>query len=248
MQRGRYLRDVNGSLEYVGLETRENGFDGSFAFSLSLRRTDRIGRRGPRVPGDVKGNVCADRPPKNFMEPEPSRHRDAMSEADTGSNMPAPEPLTVASKRTLWKALQTAFASWWGTGPAGRQTESSNDLAEDRTDMAATRTLMAADRTLMAWARTSLSFSSFGFTVYKVLQGLAEAGTSLPHGQTPREVGLFLTGFGTLAMVMGTVEYAQSLRDLRRYMDIRLARPVFIMALLMTVFALFLFFSIVTRL
>ena len=121
-------------------------------------------------------------------------------------------------------------------------------LAEDRTDMAATRTLMAADRTLMAWVRTSLSLSSFGFTIYKVLQGFAEAGVALPHAHTPRYVGLFLTGLGTLAMVMGSVEYAQALSDLRIFMDIRLARPVFIMSMLMSVMGLVLFFSIVTRL
>jgi putative membrane protein len=160
-----------------------------------------------------------------------------MSDRDTESNQPMPK-----------RPLRSALAHWWGTGPAGRPKESSDELAADRTDMAATRTLMAADRTLMAWVRTSLSLSSFGFTVYKVLQGLAAAGTTLPHGQTPRDVGLFLTGLGMLSMVMGTVEYAQALRDLRRHMDVRLARPVFIMALLMTVFALFLFFSIIRRL
>jgi len=126
--------------------------------------------------------------------------------------------------------------------------ESSDELAVDRTDMAATRSLMAADRTLMAWVRTSLSLNSFGFTIYKVLQGLAESGTSLPHGQSPRDVGLVLTGLGTLAMVMGTVEYAQALRDLRRYMDVKLTRPVFFMALLMSALGLFLFYGIITKL
>jgi len=126
--------------------------------------------------------------------------------------------------------------------------ESSDELAVDRTDMAATRSLMAADRTLMAWVRTSLSLNSFGFTIYKVLQGLAESGTNLPHGQTPRDVGLVLTGLGTLAMVMGTVEYAQALRDLRRYMDVKLTRPVFFMALLMSALGLFLFYGIITKL
>ena len=43
-------------------------------------------------------------------------------------------------------------------------------------DLATTRTLMAADRTLMAWIRTSLSLLSFGFTIYKILQGFAESG------------------------------------------------------------------------
>jgi len=171
-----------------------------------------------------------------------------MSDVDNGSSKRAAEPVPVAAKPTLGAALRAALASWWGTGPAGGRKESSEELAEDRTDMATMRTLMAADRTLMAWVRTSLSLSSFGFTIYKVLQGLAEAGTNLPHGQTPRDVGLLLTGLGTFAMVMGTVEYAQALRDLRTHMDIRITRPAFIMAILMSVFGLFLFFSIITKL
>jgi len=112
--------------------------------------------------------------------------------------------------------------------------------------LAATRTLMAADRTLMAWVRTSMSLSSFGFTIYKVLQGFAESGIHLPHGHSPRVVGLFLTTLGTLAMVMGSVEYVQALRELRKYMEIKLARPAFVMAVLMGLVGLALFISIVT--
>jgi putative membrane protein len=171
-----------------------------------------------------------------------------MSEGDSGANKPAVEPVVVAARPTFKRALRSAFASWWGTGPTGTGKQSSDELAEDRTDMASTRTLMAADRTLMAWVRTSLSLNSFGFTIYKVLHALAESGTNLPHGQTPRDVGLVLTGLGTLAMVMGTVEYAQALRDLRRYVDVKLTRPVFIMALLMSVLGVVLFFSIVIKL
>ncbi|MFO1313193.1 MAG: DUF202 domain-containing protein [Burkholderiales bacterium] len=169
-----------------------------------------------------------------------------MNEKDRGPHDPATVMVT-AARPTLWSALRCAVENWWGPSGATRQ-ETSDELAEDRTDMASTRTLMAADRTLMAWVRTSLSLSSFGFTIYKVLQGFAEAGVGLPHGQTPRAVGLFLTGLGTLAMVMGTVDYAHTLRDLRRYMDIKLTRPVFIMAMLMSFMGLFLFFSIGARL
>ncbi len=90
------------------------------------------------------------------------------------------------------------------------QPRSAQELAEDRTDMATSRTLMAADRTLMAWIRTSLSMLSFGFTIYKVLEGFQQAGRSMPKEHTPRNVGLFLTALGTLAMVMGTIEYWQT--------------------------------------
>ena len=175
------------------------------------------------------------------MQSQPPRSSDAAGDQGSASNTPAAAQTGVAARPTLWKALSTAFASWWGTGGASGRNETSDELAEDRTDMAATRTLMAADRTLMAWVRTSLSLSSFGFTVYKLLHGLNQAGVDLRPGQTPRDVGLFLTG-------LGTVQYAQALRDLRRYMDIRVARPVLIMALLMTGLGLFLIFSIVGRL
>jgi len=170
-----------------------------------------------------------------------------MSQSDTGSSKPVEAPATAAAKPTLFGALRAAIASWWGTGPPVHRKESSNELAEDRTDMATSRTLMAADRTLMAWVRTALSLNSFGFTIYKVLQGLAQTGVTLPHGDTPRIVGLFMTGMGTLAMLMGTVEYAQSLRDLRSFEDIRLTRPAFIMAVLMSVMGVSLFLSIFSK-
>ena len=171
-----------------------------------------------------------------------------MSEPHIGSSRPAARPIAVKAKPTLREALRAALSTWWGTGPAVGRTESPDELAVDRTDMATTRTLMAADRTLMAWVRTSLSLDSFGFTIYKVLQGFAESGASLPLGRTPRFVGLFLTGLGTLAMVMGTVEYVQTLRDLHTFRDIRLTRPALIMAAVMSVMGLSLFFSIITKL
>jgi len=124
---------------------------------------------------------------------------------------------------------------------------SANELAEERTDLAARRTLMAADRTLMAWVRTSLSLLSFGFTIYKVLQGFQEAGRAIPHPDTPRNVGLFLTGLGTAAMVMGTIEYWGVLKELGHVNTFSRARPALFMAVLMSVTGLVLFFSIITR-
>jgi putative membrane protein len=89
---------------------------------------------------------------------------------------------------------------------------------------------------------------SFGFTIYKILQGFEETGRALPRGQTPQSIGLFLTGLGTLAMVMGTVEYWRTLREVHRLHDFRLARPALVMALFMSVLGVFLFISIVTNL
>ncbi len=47
-------------------------------------------------------------------------------------------------------------------------------LADERTDLAVARTLLALDRTLMAWVRTATSLISFGFTIYKIFQQLAQ--------------------------------------------------------------------------
>jgi putative membrane protein len=127
--------------------------------------------------------------------------------------------------------------------------KTSNELAQVRTDLAVSRSLMAADRTLMAWVRTSLSMISFGFTIYKLLQGFAQKGGGLlPSEGTPRNIGLFLTGMGTLAMVMGTVEYWALLRELREVEPFRIARPALVMALVMSATGVVSFFGIVMRL
>src|SRR5262245_53632725 len=102
------------------------------------------------------------------------------------------------------------------------------DAETTRTAHAASRTVMAADRTLMAWIRTALSMISFGFTIYKVLQGFQEGGKLLPHSDTPRRLGLFLTGLGTLSILLGTLEYRQTMARIGPPRLI--ARPVFIIA------------------
>lgn len=124
---------------------------------------------------------------------------------------------------------------------------SSNQLAGARTDMATARSVLAADRTLMAWVRTGLSMISFGFTIYKILDGFrASAEVLVEH--SPRSVGLFLTGFGTVAVVMGTVDYWHNLRLLRAYHSVRIWRPSFVMALIMSATGIFLFIGIISKL
>ena len=122
-----------------------------------------------------------------------------------------------------------------------------NQLAQERTDLGAMRTLMAADRTLMAWVRTALSLESFGFTIYKVLQAFQQEGRALPRDRTPANVGLFLTAMGSLAMVMGTVEYLQTRKALKPMLDVPLARPSFLMAMLMSFVGLLVFFGILAQ-
>jgi putative membrane protein len=133
-------------------------------------------------------------------------------------------------------------------GVANVEARSSNQLAEERTDLATTRTLMAADRTLMAWTRTALSMISFGFTIYKVLEGFREAGVHLSHPHSPRTIGLFLTGLGTVSMVLGTIEYWRMIVSLRDYQPVSVWRPTFLVALIMAFSGSFLFLSIIIRL
>ncbi len=113
-------------------------------------------------------------------------------------------------------------------------------------DLGEVRTIMAADRTLMAWIRTSLSMLSFGFTIYKVLEGLAESG-NLKRPESPQVVGLFLAGMGTAAIVLGTLGYWATLKDLQRVEQFRLGRPVLLMALIMSIAGIALFVTIATR-
>jgi putative membrane protein len=115
--------------------------------------------------------------------------------------------------------------------------KTSNELAEERTDLAASRTVMAADRSLMAWIRTGLSMISFGFTIYKLLQAFQAAGSILPHENSPRRIGLFLTGLGTVSIVIGTFEYWQVLRTKAGATCVW--RPSFVMALIMSLAGLF---------
>ena len=126
--------------------------------------------------------------------------------------------------------------------------KSSDEFAKERTVLAAKRTMMAADRSLMAWIRTGLSMISFGFTIYKLLEGFQESGALLQNLQSPRIMGMFLTGLGTAAIVMGSVEYWHRLEELRQLQYIKLWRPTFIMATIMSVTGVFLFVGIISKL
>jgi len=96
--------------------------------------------------------------------------------------------------------------------------EERTDLAHGRTDLAVRRTVMAANRTLMAWVRTALALISFGFTIYKFLQAAAgSAGQlTLQQAQGPRRLGLMLIFLGTASVVLGTVEYVRTVKELAK--------------------------------
>jgi putative membrane protein len=161
---------------------------------------------------------------------------------------PTEHHANAGAKASLFGRWRKAITSLIALDSASLEEKSSNQLAEIRTGLAVSRNLMAADRTLMAWIRTALAMNSFGFTIYKLLQAYQASGAELPQGDTPRNIGLFLTGMGTLAMVMGVVEYWQTLREMRHVKNVRLARPTLVMGIVMAVTGLFLFFAIITQL
>jgi putative membrane protein len=114
-------------------------------------------------------------------------------------------------------------------------------------DLGETRTILAADRTLMAWIRTSLSMLSFGFTIYKFLEGIA--GPDAPRAAaTAQLVGLFLAGTGTAAIIFGTTGYWATLSELQRIEEFRVGRPVLLLALIMSLAGVALFVAIAGRL
>jgi inner membrane protein YidH len=73
----------------------------------------------------------------------------------------------------------------------------------------------------VAWMRTSLSMISFGFTIVKVLEYLAESRNLsivglFGHEFGPETLGLTLITIGTLALALAVVQHRQTLRALHQ--------------------------------
>jgi len=112
------------------------------------------------------------------------------------------------------------------------------------TRLAVGRTTLAANRTLLAWIRTSISMISFGFTIYKVIQGLQEGATNLPIDLHAARAGMVLTGFGIICLLIGMLEYYMVIKEVRRVMPIPYWRHPFLIAILMLLLSIGIFFSI----
>ena len=76
---------------------------------------------------------------------------------------------------------------------------------------------------------------------------MVASGGVLPRESTPRNLGLFLIAAGTLSMIMGKVEYWHTLKSLDVGRPLSIWRPSFIMALVMSVAGLVLFFGILMQ-
>lgn len=67
----------------------------------------------------------------------------------------------------------------------------------------------------MAWTRTATSLISFGFTIYKFLD-TQRAGE--PAGSwifRPRGVGMSMIVIGLVALLLATIEYRRSMKEIR---------------------------------
>jgi putative membrane protein len=130
------------------------------------------------------------------------------------------------------------------------QPRTANELACDRTDLAVDRTVMAAGRTLMAWIRTALSMISFGFTIYKFLDAAASGkAVGIIDAAGPRRLGLFLIALGVISVILGSVEYFQTVKRLDA-LSKESFRPLnfsFIMGILIGLLGVFLFITIITH-
>ena len=151
------------------------------------------------------------------------------------------------SKKTVLTKLAAKICSFWQIETGDNSTKTAKELAQTRTGLASKRTLMAADRTLMAWVRTALSMISFGFTIYKVLESLHSSGREVVINTSPENVGLFLIGLGTISMVLGTIEYWQNIKEIRRTLRFNIIRPAFIMALIISTTGVSIFVSVIAK-
>lgn len=114
--------------------------------------------------------------------------------------------------------------------------------------LALDRTRMAAERTLMAWIRTALSMITFGFTIYKFLNVLQEESIEpVLQPNTPRNVGLTLIGIGTFAVIAASVQHWTYMKTLSQARSGKAWDLAFIVASLIAILGLVMFWSIVLR-
>jgi putative membrane protein len=88
----------------------------------------------------------------------------------------------------------------------------SNDVA---TDLSLDRTVLAHERTLMAWVRTSASLISFGFSIYKFFQYLAQSQGVTPYRLFgPQEFAAGMISLGMVTLVLATVQHRRDIKTL----------------------------------
>ena len=104
--------------------------------------------------------------------------------------------------------------------PEDQELDRSTQLSEKRTALSIERSFLSFERTLMSWLRTSLSMISFGFTIAKFFEYLAEQrGAPMVgrFGQTwaSDTVGMAMIVIGTVALVIAVIQHKRRVDALR---------------------------------
>lgn len=123
-------------------------------------------------------------------------------------------------------------------GAAGGRMPSSNE-------MSAKRTMMAAERTLLAWVRTAMSFISFGFTMYKLLEGAAVKLAAKVEVLQPEHLGLFLMAVGTVPLMVGMLQYYKTARQFGHSIRAAVFNASFMLAFVIVLLGILLFLNVV---
>ncbi len=90
----------------------------------------------------------------------------------------------------------------------------SRRFAGKRADWALKMTLITLEKSLMVWLRLGIWLIVFGFTAFKLLQGLLEKGTVLMRPAAPRNIGVFLILLGMFLLGVGIRDYKMSEKNL----------------------------------
>ena len=115
------------------------------------------------------------------------------------------------------------------------------------TDLAFERTVLAYERTLMAWIRTAISLISFGFTIYKFFQEWRKTEQPVQVIFTPRIVGMIMILFGLLGLFFAEIQHVSAIKKLRRHYPNGGRSLSSVLAILILMFGLALFFAALFR-
>lgn len=114
-------------------------------------------------------------------------------------------------------------------------------------ELACHRTQMAADRTLLAWVRTAMSFISFGFTLYKILDAAGKAVPSVVSLLKVKPLGMLLMGMGAVPLAVGMIEYYKTTLTLGGTKKEALLSAPFVLGASILLLGIFLSFNILFR-
>ena len=135
------------------------------------------------------------------------------------------------------------------TGMSEHRTELSEhrtDLSDKRTQLSFQRTALSYERTLMSWIRTSTSMITFGFTIYKFFEEVQKSGHPNKFF-SPRLVGMLMIAFGFLGLLFAEIQHYRAYKSLKEeYPEVQKSLSS-VLALLILVFGLLLFFAALFR-